>query len=125
MSLPRRYILWIQGLYTLATALWPIFHLKSFLLVTGYKTDQWLVITVSLLLLAIAICLLLDIRSAAPSLPVSLLGLLTAAGMAFVDFYYTLNDTIRNIYMADGVIEVTFVLAWLLVLFKTKSQTAN
>src|SRR5689334_22911224 len=40
----------IQGLYFLATGVWPLFHIESFLAVTGPKTDLWLVQTVAALL---------------------------------------------------------------------------
>lgn len=116
MNLLRRYTLWVQALYTLTTAVWPMVHLQSFMWVTGYKVDQWLVITVALLLAAIGVCLLLEARAKQPSFPVAVLGLLAAAAMAFIDFYYALHDVIRNIYMADGVIEIALVICWLLVL---------
>ncbi len=38
-----RHLLLVQGIYFLMTAIWPIVHLESFMIVTGYKTDQWLV----------------------------------------------------------------------------------
>ncbi|SHL25073.1 hypothetical protein SAMN05444407_10372 [Chryseobacterium contaminans] len=46
-----------QLLYYFATSLWPLVHIKSFLIITGDKTDIWLVKTVSILLLPY--CLLL------------------------------------------------------------------
>jgi hypothetical protein len=109
--------LWLQGLYTFLTALWPIVHMESFMEVSGYKTDVWLVKTVSILLLAIAICMLLS-ASSRQNIPVVILALIVAVGMAYVDFYYALNDTIWNIYMADGIIEILFVLSWLFILIK-------
>ena len=44
-----------QAGYYLLTALWPLFHMDSFLKVTGPKTDLWLVKTVSVLLVAIGL----------------------------------------------------------------------
>jgi hypothetical protein len=41
------------------------------------------------------------------------LGIGGAAGMAFIDFYYSLNDVILNIYMLDGVAEIGIILLWL------------
>lgn len=105
----RSALLWSQGSYTLLTAVWPIVHIKSFMDVSGYKTDIWLVKTVGILLAAIAVCLLLSISSK-ENFPVAVLGLFTAAGMAYVDFFYALNDTIPDIYMADGAVEILFVL---------------
>src|SRR5215204_6110532 len=101
-------ILWAQGIYTFLTATWPIVDIESFMLVTGYKTDLWLVKTVSILLLAISISLLLCTVFKQFNYPVALLALLVAVGMAYVDFYYSLNNTISKIYMADGFVEIGF-----------------
>ena len=113
----RIALLWSQGGYTLLTAIWPIVHIKSFMDVSGYKTDVWLVKTVGVLLAAIAVCLLLSIAEK-ENFPVSVLGLFTAAGMAYVDFFYALTDTIPDIYMADGIAEILFAVLWLYLLLK-------
>src|SRR5215212_8853193 len=110
--------LWIQGIYTFLTAVWPIVHIESFMEVSGYKTDVWLVKTVSILLLAISVCFLLATISRQINIPVSVLALFVAIGMAYVDFYYALNDTIWNIYMADGVVEILFVASCIFILIK-------
>lgn len=119
----RAALLWSQGSYTLLTAVWPIVHIKSFMDVSGYKTDIWLVKTVGILLAAIAVCLLLSISSK-QNFPVAVLGLFTAAGMAYVDFFYALNDTIPDIYMADGAVEILFVLVWMYLLVKGSKKPA-
>lgn len=119
----RVALLWSQGSYTLLTAVWPIVHIKSFMDVSGYKTDIWLVKTVGILLAAIAVCLLLSISSK-ENFPVAVLGLFTAAGMAYVDFFYALNDTIPDIYMADGTVEILFVLVWMYLLVKGSKKPA-
>ena len=110
--------LWLQGIYTFLTAVWPIVHIESFMEVSGYKTDVWLVKTVSVLLLSISVCMLVATLSKQINIPVGVLALLVATGMAYVDFYYGLNDIIWNIYMADGVIEILFLVSWLLILIK-------
>lgn len=114
----RIALLWSQGIYTLLTAIWPIVHVKSFMDVSGYKTDVWLVKTVGVLLAAIALCLLLSTTVKENNFPVSVLGLFTAAGMAYVDFFYALTDTIPDIYMADGIAEILFAVLWLYLLLK-------
>jgi hypothetical protein len=48
-----RIVLWVQTIYYLLTAIWPLADIESFMLVTGRKTDIWLVKTVSVLLLAV------------------------------------------------------------------------
>lgn len=47
-----------QGVYYLMTALWPFFSLRTFIAVTGPKTDVWLVKTVGSLLVVIGIALI-------------------------------------------------------------------
>ena len=110
--------LWCQGIYTFITAVWPIVDIESFMFISGYKTDLWLVKTVSVLLLAMSICLLINTSSNRANLPVIILALLVAIGMAYVDFYYSLNNTISKIYMADGFVEILFIISWLMILIK-------
>ncbi|MCC9168544.1 hypothetical protein [Pontibacter harenae] len=47
----------LQGFYWVITGVWPLVHMPSFLMVTGPKTDLWLVVTVSLLLVLIGLVL--------------------------------------------------------------------
>ena len=102
------------------TAVWPIVDIQSFMQVSGYKTDIWLVITVATLLVAISAGLLVATRAEQYNIPIIVLALVAAVGLAYVDFYYALNDTIWNIYMADGVIEILFAISWLVILSKNK-----
>jgi hypothetical protein len=50
------------------------------------------------------------------------LALLAAVGMAYVDFYYALNDAIWDIYMVDGVVEILFAVSWVIVLKENFTQ---
>src|SRR5436305_6669143 len=52
-------VLWVQGLYYLATGVWPLVSMDTFLMVTGPKTDLWLVDTVGVLVGVIGLVLLL------------------------------------------------------------------
>jgi hypothetical protein len=106
-------LIWIQGLYTLLTALWGMIDIDSFMAVTGPKADIWLVKTVSVLLIPIVVCLFSGLAFRMPALPVILVAASTCAGLAFLDFYYTGNGTIRWIYAVDGVIETVFLLVWI------------
>jgi hypothetical protein len=117
-----KYLLAIQGSYTFLTALWPIVHINSFMWISGYKNDVWLVKTVGVCLMAISVCLLTSIFSKGSILPIAALALFTAVGLAYVDFYYALNNVIRKIYMADGIVEIIFALCWLIVLRQNKLQ---
>lgn len=77
----------MQGLYTLLTALWGLLDIDSFMAVTGPKTDICLVKTVSVLLIAIAVCMLSALFIPSPLLPVTILAALCNIGLAGIDFY--------------------------------------
>lgn len=106
----------VQGGYTVLTALWALIDIKSFMAVTGPKTDIWLVKTVATLLVPIGTVLLLGPLLKKDFWIVLLLGTSTSAGLAIIDFYYTANGTIRWIYQLDGFIELAFLLTWLFLL---------
>jgi hypothetical protein len=114
-----RLLLWVQGLYTLLTALWPLVDIESFMWVTGPKTDIWLVKTVGTCLTAIALTLLSYLFIHTHPLPAIVLGSCTAIGMATIDFYYSFTDRISAIYLLDGLVEVLFVFVWAYLALKT------
>lgn len=116
MSKLFKMLLWVQGLYTLVTALWGLLHIESFMAVTGPKTDIWLVKTVSVLLLAIAATLLTYIKVKSHPLPAIVLGGLTAFAMAGIDIYYHFAGVIRWVYLLDAAAELVFVACWLVLL---------
>src|SRR5438105_1611245 len=87
--------------------------------VTGPKTDIWLVKTVSVLLIPISICLLCALYFKLQPLPVILIAATTSAGLASIDFYYTVNRTIKWVYAIDGVLESIFFFIWIFLLVRT------
>jgi hypothetical protein len=105
-----------QSIYILVTAIWPLVHIESFMLVTGPKHDVWLVKTVGALLIPVGTCLLSFLFFKANQWPAIVLGLLTALSFMIIDFYYALTDVISDIYMADGAIEFIFFIGWLVVI---------
>ena len=112
----------VHGLYILVTALWPLFDINSFMDVTGPKTDIWLVKTVGVLLIPIAICIFSALFLETHPLPVILVGITCSAGLAAIDFYYTSNETISNIYAWDGVLELIFLVGWLYLLARFRGK---
>lgn len=96
-------LLWVQGIYTLLTALWGILDIDSFMAVTGPKTDTWLVKTVSVVLAAIGITMTVHASvKVGNMLPATVLGLATSLGLAIIDFYSSGNGTISMVYAIDG-----------------------
>lgn len=109
-------LLAIQGIYFLLTACWPLIDIDSFMFVTGYKTDVWLVKTVGALLIAISLCLLsfllynIDVR------PAVVLGATSCLGLLLIDVYYALTDVIADIYLLDALAEAGLLLLWLFII---------
>ena len=101
-----------QGLYYLATALWPFFSLHTFVAVTGPKTDIWLVKTVAALLIVIGIALLVGSIESPTAIDTICLGFFSALALAAIDIYYARRKVIRKIYLGDAILEVLFVLWW-------------
>jgi hypothetical protein len=101
-----RVVLLIQAVYFSLFALWPIVHIRSFEYVSGPKYDKWLVKTVSLLLLSVALTLFYAIAQDSLSAPIIFLGLASAFSMLAIDVIYTLKGTISRIYLADACAEL-------------------
>ncbi|MFT2011254.1 hypothetical protein ACMA1I_21465 [Pontibacter sp. 13R65] len=102
----------LQGIYWTVTGVWPLVHMPSFIWVSGPKEDLWLVRTVGLLLTVIGAVLLAAGLHRRVTAEIKWLGVGGAASMAFIDFYYALNDVIWNIYMLDGVAELFLIALW-------------
>lgn len=115
-----KWLCYSQGSYTLITALWALIDIRSFMLVTGPKTDIWLVKTVAILLLPIGTCILLGIFLKQDQWIVLLIASMTALGLVAIDFYYTINGTISIIYQLDGFLELLFFIGWLIIFLREK-----
>ena len=100
----------LQGLYFLATGIWPLLSMRTFEAVTGPKVDRWLVKTVGVLVAVIGVSLLADTRR--PSRGSHVLGVGSAAALAGVDVVYSLRGRISKIYLLDAVLEALLVTLW-------------
>lgn len=103
----------LQGVYWTVTGVWPLVHIPSFIWVSGPKEDLWLVRTVALLLTVVGVVLLMAGFKKRVTPEIKWLGIGGAGSMAFIDFYYALNNVIWNIYMLDGVLEIILIFLWL------------
>jgi hypothetical protein len=127
----RSGLLGVQGLYYLLTGMWPLVSIRSFQVVTGPKTDHlptgleadhWLVLTVGVLVTAIAVGLLTAAwrRSRALETPVIAIG--SAIGLTSIDVIYVARRVIDPIYLLDAAIEVVLIAAWVVVLAIDRSR---
>ena len=119
-----KYALLIQGMYVLLTAVWALVDIQSFMFITGPKTDVWLVRTVAVLLICISLFFLLSSKKSEEP-RVTLTALVFSFGLAYIDFYYTLNNTIRWVYALDGIVESMFGLLWLYFLFSPRKGSIS
>lgn len=117
-----RLLILLQAGYSLLTALWGLFHIESFMAVTGPKVDVWLVKTVCVLLIAISVPLFAFLREKRILLPAVLLGFFTALGLAAIDVYYTAIDRIRWVYLLDAGAELLICLLWVIIYIRTDFQ---
>ena len=116
---------WIQGLYFLATGLWPLLDIDSFQAVTGPKTDLWLVRTVGLLVTAIGGTLLVAAWRRRITFELLLLAVSSALALAAIDLIYALSGVIRKIYLADAALELLLVAGWVGAWFMQKRTPAH
>jgi hypothetical protein len=113
-------LLTIQTVYYSITALWPLIHMDSFLYISGYKTDLWLVETVSVLLLAISCSFIVAIKNGiGPS--VITLAFTSALVLMYIDIYYVSINRISEVYLADAFIEFCILTAWTLLVMKRRT----
>jgi hypothetical protein len=101
------------GLYWLTSGAWPLLNMRSFELVTGDKTDKWLVKSFGALVSAVGAGLLLaegpdERRDAAR------VGTLGALAIAACEVVFVKRRQIRPIYLADAALEVALVVAMMM-----------
>jgi len=118
----RASIAYAQGGYFLLTGLWPLLSIKTFQLVTGPKTDLWLVKTVGVVVAAIGATLIMagSRRQQAPEIP--LLGISSAAALGGIDLVYVAKGRIPRVYLLDALAEAGLIACWLAELMHSRQQ---
>lgn len=106
------YLALAQGFYFLATGLWAIIDITSFMKVTGPKTDVWLVKTVGVLVCVIAVPLIIAGLNKRLTPEVYVLGVGSAAALTGVDVWYVARRVIPPIYLADAAAELVLIGVW-------------
>lgn len=114
-SAGARWLGSLQGLFYTLTGVWPLLHLRSFIYVTGPKTDLWLVQTVGALIAVSGIALFLAARRRKLTAEWALLAAGQAGSLAVIDIVFVARDRISGIYLADAVVEIALVVTWLLI----------
>jgi hypothetical protein len=104
----------VQGVFYLASGLWPVLHLRSFEKVSGKKTDTWLVQTTGALIAAVGAALLVGAAERPrPSRTVAVLGIASAAVLGLADLVFVAKGRIPRVYLADAAAEGAAIAAWI------------
>ena len=111
LAVSARTLARAQGLYFLATGVWPLVSMRSFEAVTGPKVDRWLVKTVGVLVAVIGASLL---RADGRRPSTTTLAAGSAAGLGAIDVLYAATGRISRVYLLDAILEAGLVAAWLL-----------
>jgi hypothetical protein len=106
----------VQGIYFLITGIWPLISMKTFLLVTGHKTDLWLVKTVGVILAVIGAVLLFAWATGAINPPIIALAMGAGLGLAVIEVVYVSKKVISVIYLGDAVVEILLAIWWAVAL---------
>ena len=123
MNKNEKVVSLVQGIYFLITGIWPLVHIESFMAVTGPKNDLWLVRTVGALITVIAVILLIAGLKNKVNWSVRLLAVLSAAGLATIDIYYTAINVISPVYLLDALAEIIIIIWWLYQYVKAKNSS--
>jgi hypothetical protein len=100
-----------QGVFNVASGVWPLASPRSFEAVYGRKTDRWLQSTVAGLLTTVGVAQLMS-RDAS-RLPVArALGVGTAVTLLAVDAVELPRGRISRAYLSDAACEVAWLAAW-------------
>ena len=106
----------VQGVYFLVTGIWPLISMRTFLAVTGPKTDLWLVKTVGSILAVIGAVLIYAQVTAAVNPPVVALAIGAAATLVIIEIVYVTKRIISPIYLGDAVVELILIAWWAIAL---------
>lgn len=102
-----------QGVFYMASGLWPVVHLRSFEAVTGPKLDKWLVRTMGGLIAAVGAALAVGAFEPRPSWALRVLGIGSAVALAGFDVLYASRGRISKVYYADAAAEGAVVASWI------------
>ena len=102
----------LQGLFYVATGVWPLIDSVSFQVVTGPKTDVWLVHTVGVLVTVVGAVLIAASRTRRITPEIVMLAVGSALGLAAIDLRYALTGRISAVYLADAAVEIGLSILW-------------
>jgi hypothetical protein len=114
-----------QGVFWLASGLWPLAHYRSFEAVTGPKEDDWLVKTIGALIATVGATLVAAGVKRRVTPEVALLGAASAATLSFADIFFVSRRRISKVYLLDVVAEAPFLAGWAAHAFAARGRPAE
>lgn len=102
----------LQGVFWLATGLWPVFSMRAFESITGPKTDDWLVKTFGVLIGVVGAVLTISGLNGRVPRELALVGAGGAATLAGADVVYVARRRLRPVYLLDALAEVGLIATW-------------
>lgn len=102
----------VQGIYFFITGVWPLVSMRTFLTITGPKTDLWLVKTVGAILAVIGAVLILAQANGEINASIVVLAMGSAFALAIVEIIYVGKQVIPLIYLADAFAELLLIAWW-------------
>lgn len=103
----------VQGVYYVATGVWPFLNRTTFEWITGPKIDYWVVGSFGVVLAVIGGVLLLAARAERITREIAVLGAGSALAVASCDLLAGVQPRNTGAYFADAVVEVGLVGWWL------------
>lgn len=108
-----RHVAVAQGVFYLATGIWPLVSMRTFELASGPKAEKWLAKTMGALIAAVGGALLFQRRDARAVAP---LGLMSATALGLADVVYAGKGRIKRTYLLDAAVESLLVAGWAMAL---------
>ena len=134
LTLPH-VLLWVQGAYYLLTGLWPLVSIRTFIWVTGQKTDHlksgleidhWLVMTAGVLITAIGLGIVVAAVRRSLSAEIVTVAVGAAVGLTAIDVIYNWRGMIGPMYLVDAVLQILLIAAWCVaLLFNRRAGAAR
>jgi hypothetical protein len=103
----------VQGAYYVVTGAVPLVSMALFEAITGEKTDDWLVVMVGLLTVAIGLHLVRTIRRRGDPGDVRFLGIASALSFGAMDAWVFWTGAGSAAYLVDLFVELALIALWL------------
>lgn len=105
-----------QGFYYLVAGLWPLFGMRIFMVLTGPKTDLWIVKTLGLLLSVIGVFLIGAGVRCKHSRELMMLAIGSVGVLAGVDISYAAKEVTSGVYLLYSFLEIVIIILLLILL---------